>query len=337
MVKRWGVAWLLIGSTCLSVLGGLGLLEFAVRYREAHRSTVPGTMPFLYYRHSRLGHALVRGADYYGWVHIDHEGFRGRDVSVVPPAGVVRIMVLGASTTFDALTGSDDKAWPVRLEFWLDSLSPGQRFEVLNAGVPGYRVIDNHIRFQTELYRYRPSLVILFGAEHNDLLSALAGGADTPPPQGEARPGETPAATPWGRWLERHSLLYNKLEQRWLAIRSVRRGGQRQASTPVGAYDQAVTRGAEGFSRDLRALVTVIRLEEIPVVIPQVTYMGAAGALRRDSVAISDVWRAGVPFAPPGVLISAYARFDSVTRSVASTLGAPRPRRLQGPEPGPGK
>jgi len=44
--------------------------EAAVRYREWHRSTVPGLMPFLYYRHGQLGHPLVRDYDYFGSVHI---------------------------------------------------------------------------------------------------------------------------------------------------------------------------------------------------------------------------------------------------------------------------
>ena len=321
-MKRAGAVWLVLVSTGLSALGGLGLLEWAVRYREAHRSTVPGTMPFLYYRHSRLGHALVRGADYYGWVHINHEGFRGREVAAAPPPHVVRIMVVGASTTMDALVGSDERAWPARLEFWLDSMAPGQRFEVNNAGVPGYRVIDNLIRWQTELHWYRPDLVVLFGAEHNDLLAALAGGSDTLPPDNEARPGEAASVTPWGQWLEQHSLLYNKLLQRWLAIRSVRRGGRRQASTTAATYDRVMTRGVEGYSRDLRALVSIIHLQGVPVAIPQVTYLGAAGSLTRDSAAITGVWRAAVPFAPPAALFSAYARFDSVTRSVAAASGA---------------
>src|SRR5688500_10159884 len=101
-------------------------------------------------------------------------------------------MTVGGSTTVDGDVTKDEKAWPARLEFWLDSLESCRRFEVINAGVSGYRVIENVIRFQTELYRYRPDVIVLYGSEHNDLLSALVGAADTTF-RFEPRPGELPA------------------------------------------------------------------------------------------------------------------------------------------------
>ena len=56
-------------------------------------------------------------------------------------------------------------------------LLPGRRIEVINAGVPGYRVIDNVVRLETELYQYRPDLIILYEV-HNDLFTALPHDAD---------------------------------------------------------------------------------------------------------------------------------------------------------------
>ena len=321
-MRRSGTVWLVLVSTSLSAVGGLGFLEWVVRYREAHRTTVPGTMPFLFYRQFRLEYALVRGSDYYGWVHINREGFRGREVSLTPPADVIRIMAVGASTTMDALVGRDESAWPARLEFWLNRQAPGQHFEVINAGVPGYHVIDNLIRFETELYRYRPNLVILYGSEHNDLLGALVAPGDTQPLNGDPRPGELPTITPWGRWLERHSLLYNKLLGRWLAIRSQHRGtGRRQATSPE-QFERAISRGATGFGHDLGTFLFLARAEGIPVLLPQVVYMGSGSTRSRDSTQIAAVWRVAVPFAPPGTLFEGYTRFDSVTRSVAEAHGA---------------
>ena len=52
--------------------------EWAVRYRERHRSMVPGSFPSAYYRHARLGAAMERNLDYYGWFHVNRWGLRGR-------------------------------------------------------------------------------------------------------------------------------------------------------------------------------------------------------------------------------------------------------------------
>ena len=59
--SQWKLGLLVAGMTTLLLaivvaVGG----ELAVRRMERTRTTVPGSMPLLYYRHARLGHALVR-------------------------------------------------------------------------------------------------------------------------------------------------------------------------------------------------------------------------------------------------------------------------------------
>ena len=62
-------------------------------------------------------HGLVRGMDYYGWVHISRQGFRGaREVPQIPADSVIRIIAVGGSTTFDGNVSSDSNAWPAQLE-----------------------------------------------------------------------------------------------------------------------------------------------------------------------------------------------------------------------------
>ena len=122
-----------LASSTLAVAG-----EFAVRYRERHRSSVPGTMPFLLYRHGRFGHALVRNTDYFGWMRINRQGFRGADVSLKKPDGTFRIMAIGASTTFDTQVSSGDQTWAARLEYWLNQSDLRDPVEVINAGVGGW-------------------------------------------------------------------------------------------------------------------------------------------------------------------------------------------------------
>src|SRR5262245_51186672 len=158
-------------STALSLAAAALVGEWAVRYREAHRETVPGTAPFLFYRHARLGHALVRDESYYRWMHVNWQGFRGRDVTTLPVPGTLRIMVIGSSTTFDPAVTSDDRAWPARLEHHLRETT-GRPIEVINAGVPGYTLLDNLVRLQSELFAFEPALIILYEG-HNDLFQGV--------------------------------------------------------------------------------------------------------------------------------------------------------------------
>src|SRR5690348_6507818 len=74
--------------------------EAYVRQREGSRSTPPGTMPLLYYRHMRLRHALVRDYSYFGWVHTDTAGFRRTDDGHRGLDGRPLVLALGSSTTF---------------------------------------------------------------------------------------------------------------------------------------------------------------------------------------------------------------------------------------------
>src|SRR5947208_41037 len=96
--KRTLVFSVIVVSLLMAVLALIG--EAAVRYRERHRSTVPGSFPFLSYQHRTLLFGLVHDADYFGWIHIDSSGFR-RGLPRPASPKVLRIIADGASTTFD--------------------------------------------------------------------------------------------------------------------------------------------------------------------------------------------------------------------------------------------
>ncbi len=155
-------------------------------------------MPLLFYRQVRLGHGLVRNYSYFDWVHVNRQGFRGSDVALDKPCGATRIIAVGGSTTFDTFVSRDEAAWPARLQMWLRQLAPQRPVEVINAGVPGYRVIDDLIRLEIELYQYQPDIIILYQG-HNDLFAALGHGTSGPPP-GIDTPWEMPVVTPWRHW-----------------------------------------------------------------------------------------------------------------------------------------
>src|SRR5205085_51602 len=136
-ISRPFLAIALVGlSTVVGLIIVGSVAEAVVRYRETHRKTVPGTAPLMFYRHNRLGFALVRNSDNFGWVRINSAGFRGADVPLAKRPGVVRIVATGGSTTFDGAVSGEDRTWPARLQYWLNRLDPNRPVDVLNAGVP---------------------------------------------------------------------------------------------------------------------------------------------------------------------------------------------------------
>lgn len=302
----------------LGLLGAVG--EGVVRYRERHRTIPPGTAPFLYYKSVRLRHALVRNLDYFGWSTVNAQGFRGaRPVALAPEPGVLRIMAVGASTTWDGSAG-DSSAWPARLETHLNASLGRRAVEVINAGVGGYRVLDNLIRFQTELHRYRPDVIILYHA-HNDLFATL-NEAHAVPVHSD-RPDEMPTETPWGRWLGRNSLLYAKVFERvrlrWLAFRA---SGQRQ-SGPAPDWEQVLPAGADEFERNLESFFLLARQHGVAMVLPEVVQISGPDTAAPTIVA-EPYWQSAVRAAPPRLVLRGYAQFNERGRRVAERFGALR-------------
>lgn len=310
---------LAVTSTVLTVLIVAGAGEMLVRHRERTRETVPGSMPFLYYEHNRLRVALVRDTDYFGWARINTSGFRGRETSEVKPPGTFRIMAVGSSTTFETAIGDDNRTWPALLERNL-GVRTGRQVEVINAGVAGYRVLDNLIRLQTELHSFRPDMILLYEG-HNDLFLTLLRAREQPSPT--RTPGRVTPKPGWQSWLERRSLLYSKV-----AIKLRMRGFHARASSSQGnparsaaEWNEILSRGGDAYGRDLASFIAIARALGIQVVIPQLTHVSGAGASVDSSPAGQRRWEHAVG-APPAVVLRGYAIFDSVARIAADQGGA---------------
>jgi lysophospholipase L1-like esterase len=292
--------------------------EAVVRYRERTRETVPASMPFLFYRHERLRHALVRDQAYYRWVHVNASGFRGRQVEVAKPDGVLRVMVVGGSTVFDSTVDGDDQTWPARLEHHLGCLLPSRKVEVINAGVPGYVMLDNLIRLQSELYEFKPDVLVLYQA-HNDLLAALHRIHESY--RGLKTPREVESVAPWTQWLRDHSLLYNKLALKAKVLqRAASAKTARQESSPQ-AYTESIEAGAARHEKDLRSFLLIAQGFGIRVVVPQTLHIGSDDPKAVDSE-IAWMWQNAVG-APLEHILSGYRRYEDVTRQLTAALKVP--------------
>ncbi len=309
------IAALLFVGIPLLVAALLG--EGALRWRERHRATPPGTMPTLYYSHERLRPALIHDRDYFGWVHVDSLGLRGRPVAVAKTPGRIRILADGGSTTFDATVTADDSTWPAQLERILNARHGAGSVEVLNAGVPGYATVDNLIRLQTELYRLEPDIIVLLQG-HNDLYYALVGS----PPGDPDTPGVRSSMSGWRVWLARHSLLYGKLEgaRRALAARWST-GNYVSPGRDPARSDRAVADAAARFHRDLTSYTLIARQGGARVVLVEPVSVSGMREAPRDS-SEAAAWENAFAGVPTEVIFHGHAAFDTATIKVAGEQGA---------------
>jgi len=107
-------------------------------------------------------------------VMINGRGFRGRDFEVVKPPGVIRVVTLGASSTF-GFKNHDDQTYPSLMEAMLNravpelnaalkesSSEPIERIEVLNLGIPHLRTEQIYSLFLNEGLEFQPDYVTFY-------------------------------------------------------------------------------------------------------------------------------------------------------------------------------
>lgn len=99
-------------------------------------------------------------------IKINSLGFRGDEFTRDKPAHTVRIVCLGASTTFNAEVSSNEATWPHRLQEGLQRAYPGVEIEVINAAVGGYVAGDNLKNLRHRVLPLDPDLVIYYEANN---------------------------------------------------------------------------------------------------------------------------------------------------------------------------
>jgi lysophospholipase L1-like esterase len=94
-------------------------------------------------------------------VRINAQGFRGADFPARKAPGTVRIVTLGASSTF-GYHARDDATWPFRLEALLKDRCPDRRYEVLNLGIPHLMSEEIAALFFAEALPLEPDVVTFY-------------------------------------------------------------------------------------------------------------------------------------------------------------------------------
>ena len=99
-------------------------------------------------------------------IKINSLGFRGDEFTRAKPGNTARIVVLGASTTFNSEVSSNQATWPARLQEKLRKVYPGRNIEVINASLGGYVAADNLKNLRHRVLPLNPDLVIFYEANN---------------------------------------------------------------------------------------------------------------------------------------------------------------------------
>jgi lysophospholipase L1-like esterase len=207
---------------------------------------------------------------------INSRGFRGREIPA-EKGDAYRIVALGESTTFGVTFNPEDRPWPEWLEQMIrERLKPRRPVEVINAGVPGYRLDQNLHRFRTEIRPLKPDMVICyhgingFGLLRDALLPI---------------PGAAPPV-----YKERPLRLLADLEYRLKLLRFEHRPLPRRTARPAPLANPLETEYARLYGQ----LVQIARTNHIRLVLA--TFSMAASD--RSDPEIVKFYQAGYPLAP---------------------------------------
>jgi lysophospholipase L1-like esterase len=102
-------------------------------------------------------------------VHINSHGFRGKEFQLQKQPGVIRIVTLGASSTF-GFRNHDEQTYPAQLEQMLNTSAASSselrqqriRFEVINLGIPHLRSGQVLSLLRNEALALRPDYVTFY-------------------------------------------------------------------------------------------------------------------------------------------------------------------------------
>ena len=144
---------------------------------------------------------------------ISSAGLRDDEASREKPAGTFRIAAIGDSVTHGS-GGPRESAYPEQLEALLNARAgtEGQRFEVLNFGVPGYNIEQVVERLRVLGLDFEPDLIVYGYALNDPQAFSIEAEALRTLRDETARDADADARRIVGRWLA-HSRLYQRARQ----------------------------------------------------------------------------------------------------------------------------
>jgi hypothetical protein len=185
--------WQNIALAMIGPLMLLGLLEgiaYVWERRQANslyawELVASRRMEWVQYHEPGTGYTLMKPGSQYEWqgipVKINSHGLRSPETTYEKPTATFRILNLGDSIVMGWGVPEED-TYGRRLETMFNEESSGEpRFEVINAGVPGWNLENALAYLQAEGLRYEPDLILLGVTLTNDIYGQSALMADNKP------------------------------------------------------------------------------------------------------------------------------------------------------------
>jgi len=191
-------------------------------------------------------------------ITINSLGYRGKDFKLIKTPGTFRIVCIGGSTVFGIGSSSDKTTFPQFIENILNSKMPGKKFEVINAGVPGYTTAESLIDLELRLLDLSPDLIFIYHG-YNDF-----------------KPNRFPNfKSDYSHWRYREPIyigrpfldnfrFYTKLTN--LILKYVPK--KQDSSFPdLKRFDSASVEGVKAFERNLRSTIYITKSRNIKVML----------------------------------------------------------------------
>ena len=241
-------------------------------------------------------------------------GFRGPDFTPDKPAGTLRIVCLGASTT----EGSqyDDETWPHYLQQELSRAYLSRRIEVINAGHHAYTIEDLHALLDMRVLPLKPDVVIFYEANNNIHLPAFIR-PPLPCALGTCWLQNYPL---WYRWLYLHSAVFLQLWHDRLGW-----GSRVPPPMPHGFDDSAPTENEVRFRSVLSQMVQETLQHGSRIVLSSFITVAHEGltVTRAENPGMFDyLYKSDYPLTA-GELARAYADFNRASADVAAQFKVP--------------
>lgn len=242
-----------------AALAGMSLLFTAVLLDVALRFIYPPPVvwnyPQEYYEYdAEIAHVLR--PNQHGYTHdkpisVNSHGLRDREYAAKPESGVRRVLAIGDSQTFGNGVALED-SWPKQVEQRLNenaSTGGNQRWEVLNAGIPGTDSWQHEIWMGRLLEVYHPDAVVL-AVYVNDVSPSYV-------PKQRKAGDKTNTFKKRVGYLAKRSALVNLILQRLAARAHAHRMSKGRAVSEfilTGVPNERIERGWEQVDRSLAAM-----------------------------------------------------------------------------------
>ena len=169
--------WLLVAGLAAS----LGLAEIGARVWTGVRGPGRKQVDVTHVRprdsrfteHETLGYALTPGFRRNGRDH-NEQGYRGPNLELVKPRGMLRVAYVGASTAYGELV-TEPESSARQLEGLLREALPRRNVEVVNAAVPGWTSAETLINLRERVLPLTPDAILILDGR-NELFPQLFAG-----------------------------------------------------------------------------------------------------------------------------------------------------------------